>query len=47
LELRFRNGEYSLQKIIGVNFRLRGDTGTSEVLVTRCRGRSMFWPLVN
>ena len=47
LEMRFRNGEYSLQKVDGINFRLRGDTGTSEVLVTRSRKRTMFWPLVN
>ena len=47
LELKFRNGEYSLQKVLAVNFRLKGESGTSEVLVSRSRKRSMFWPLVN
>ena len=47
LEIKFRNGEYSLQKITGVNFRLKGETGTAEVMVSRCRKRAMFWPLVN
>ena len=47
LEIRFRNGDYSLQKITTVNF-IRTLNGTGdEVLVARAHKSAMFFPFVN